>query len=154
MITYNSAPPSLGPPSAVGVFNAASTAGAQITSNVAVSSPDGITWVVTLQITPTLAVQQAIDAYLRGCGCTTTYPMTATAPATAAVGSTVTVTADTGDAAFAGDVDFYVGGVLQGPVAAVGGKASLPVTGNPAGDVTVTAWVPAYGYASATVMFQ
>jgi hypothetical protein len=98
--------------------------------------------------------QQAVDEYLSACGYVPAYPMTVTAPATAAVGSTVTVTADTGDATYTGTVDFYVGGALQASPSASAGQASCSITSPSSGTVTVYAWVPQYGYASATVTFQ
>lgn len=127
------------------------TAGPQVTLSW---GTDGLSVALAPSLgTPDLPQQQALDSYLAGFGYAATYPMTLTAPQPTATPSTVTVTADTGDASFAGDVEFYVNGTLQGTVAATGGKASLPVTGNASGDVTVTAWVPAYGYASVTLIF-
>lgn len=102
----------------------------------------------------TFPQQQAVDDCLAECGYGTTYPMTTSAPSTAAVGSTVTVTADTGDAGYAGPVEFYIGGTLQTTETAVGGKASCGITSASSGTVTVYAWVPAYGYADAEVTFS
>lgn len=156
-MSYRSPAPAAVPqPTAQTVSAALSAAGLPAASTDIIASED--LSILTMRdgsaIVWTFTQRQGFDAAASDWGFLASYPMTVTAPATAPVNTAATVTADTGDAAFAGDVDFYVGGTLQGPVAAVGGKASLPVTGTATGDVTVTAWVQAYGYASATIAFQ
>lgn len=134
------------------------TAGLAVTGNVAVQWDPAHGLSVTLPAgspIPTLLQQQAQDSYLSSCGWAPDYPMTTTASTNpAAVGSTATITADTGDAAFTGSVEFYVGGALQSTATASGGKATCSVTSPSAGTVTVYAWSPTYGYASVSVTFQ
>lgn len=144
-------------PPAETVASLLSGAGLSITSTDILVSPSDLT--VTMRdgsaLAWSFAAKRAFDEAATGWGFGVSYPMAASASASvASVSSTVTITADTGDPAFAGPVDFYVGDTLQSSATAVGGKATCSVTSASSGTVTVYAWSPAYGYDSATVTFQ
>lgn len=154
-------------PTGDGVSRALARAG------LSVSGVVGLTFVPTFSYslptgttTPNLTQQQAIDSYLGECGYDAVYALVVTAAQPTATPSTVTVTATVGDPTYAGPVQWFTGNppVACSPASndATAGVATLSVTGNASGPITVWAYVPEYtapggqqagGYSSVVLQF-